>query len=296
MSHPYRSGTLARINVEDDFWTHPRYRALTRIIGDEDKAAGMCIRFWRLAQSYWGERKPVPTDVWDLEKLEPLVTVGLAEKKDDGVYCKNSERHFEWYSQAVESGRRGGIKSVRARTDKYGSAQPRRSKPSKGSRSDPSVNIEGSPKGSRSDPPEAPKPLTLYDAGQTEIAKAPPGSSVWDAYAGAYLGRYKVAPVRNARSNGMCAQLVKRLGVDAAIGVVRFYVTHSSSYYVQKAHALGPCLADCEALHTQMLNGMTITRASASHADKGAANQAAFAAVAAKWAAEDKQKGGADGE
>jgi hypothetical protein len=90
----------------------------------------------------------------------------------------------------------------------------------------------------------------------------------------------------------MCSQLVKRLGIDAAIGVVRFYVAHQQSYYVVKSHALGPCLADCEALHTQMVNGKAITQASASHADKGAAQRAAFVAVATKWSAEARKETG----
>lgn len=115
---------MARLNVEDDFWTHPRYRALSRLLGDEDKAAGMCFRAWRLAQKYWAEKKTIPFDVWELEGLEPLTKVGLAERRDEGVYCRGSEKHFEWYAQRVEAGRLGGLKSVESRAEKYGSAQP----------------------------------------------------------------------------------------------------------------------------------------------------------------------------
>ncbi len=146
---------MARINVEDDFWTHPRYRALTRLVGDEDKAAGMCIRAWRIAQRFWGEGKVIPDDVWKLENLDALLDVGLAEKRDGGVYCRGSEKHFEWYCQAVDSGRRGGLKSAIVRAEKYGTALPpnARNLP-KDSRSNPSKATEGSPKG-------LPNPLTL---------------------------------------------------------------------------------------------------------------------------------------
>lgn len=279
---------MARINVEDDFWTHPRYRALTRIIGDEDKAAGMCIRFWRLAQSYWGHRKPVPLDVWDLEKLEPLVDVGLADRRADGVYCRNSEKHFEWYSQRVEAGRRGGLKSVRSRAEKYGTAQPRGTKSSKQTRSTASTNTEAPPKQTRSTAPEAPKPLTLYEAEKPEVQLK--GGDVWEAYRASYFARYSVEPVRNAESNTHCSNLVKKLGGDAAVAVVRFYLTHGKRYYVENCHSLRACAYDAAALHTQMLTGKKVTTAQAVEGDRQASNAEAMKEAVRMLEARDAKK------
>ncbi len=125
----------------------------------------------------------------------------------------------------------------------------------------------------------------------TDVA-GPPGSLVWDTYSGAYLNRYGVMPIRNAKTNALCKQLVKRLGIDSAIAVVGFYLTHGKGYYIEKAHDLGLCILDAEALHTQMMKGQIITRVSASHAEKNTTNAASFNAVARKLAAERENENG----
>ncbi len=290
---------MARINVEDDILRDTRFQALVRFhAGEIDRALGQLVRFWWAAQHHWGKGSGlVPRNEFDIGDFKGLLDVGLAEECDGGdIYARGAKEHFEWYRQRIEAAKRGGIKSAAARRAS-GSAVPKKaSNTPKQNRSTGSDLVEANPKQTRSDAEAKPNPLTLTLQSNlvTRDPTEPPGSAVWAAYSGAYLGRYKVPPVRNAKSNGMCAQLVKRLGIDAAIGVVRFYLSHQGAYYVTKAHALGPCLADCEALHTQMLNGMTITRASASHADKNAANQAAFTEVAKAWA--DRKKGGPDGQ
>lgn len=110
---------LARINVEDEFYLDPRFRALIRKIGDEDKAVGMCLRLWRVAQKYWGkDHTPIPYDVFKLEGLEDLLEVGLAEKSDEGIYARGSKDRFDWYRQKIEAGRKGGLKSAEQRQAK----------------------------------------------------------------------------------------------------------------------------------------------------------------------------------
>ena len=95
------------------------------------------------------------------------------------------------------------------------------------------------------------------------------GSEVWSAYSTAYQERYKVEPVRNAKTNKNCSDLVNRLGKDVAVKVVRFYLTHGHSYYLQKTHAIGLCLQDAESLHTQMLRDSRVTSSQAQQSDKG---------------------------
>jgi hypothetical protein len=99
-----------------------------------------------------------------------------------------------------------------------------------------------------------------------------PGASVWGAYAGAYFARYGVAPIRDVKANSVCANLVKRLGLDAAISVARFYVNHNDSFYVRKSHDIGLCLSDAPGLHTQMVNGQTVTAATAAVKDRQQSN------------------------
>lgn len=97
---------MARINVDDDFWVDPRLRHLSRKLDSETRAVGMCLLFWRIAQRYWtDEHKLVPKDLFMIEGLEPLVEVGLAEIRGDGVYAKGAER-FDWLKKKRDAGRK----------------------------------------------------------------------------------------------------------------------------------------------------------------------------------------------
>lgn len=323
---------MARINVEDNLLTNPRFQALvSRMGGDTEKAIGRLIRFWWAAQRHWCKNNSlIPLDEFELGDFGHLKEVGLAEIRADGVYARGAKEHFEWYRTLIDAAAKGGRKSAESRREKYGNATPHNArnapkqnrtdasvetenglktalkdasdeaksadKSPKQRRTDASVATEARPKHHRTEPRSAteasPNPLTptLISSDTSE----PVGSDVWSAYETSYRARYGVSPVRNAKVNAQCAQLVKRLGGDAAVGVVRFYVGHQNAFYVQKAHALGLCLADAEALHTQWKNNTTITRSSASHADKNSATLQAFKNVAARWA-ERKEGESGDG-
>lgn len=81
---------------------------------------------------------------------------------------------------------------------------------------------------------------------------------IWDSYRDSYASRYKTEPVRNAAVNAKISQIGKRLGEDA-VEVVKFFLTHQDSFYLKSLHAIGLCLRDAEALHTQFVRGKAIT-------------------------------------
>lgn len=84
------------------------------------------------------------------------------------------------------------------------------------------------------------------------------GSLIWESYRKAYAARYGVDPVRNARTNGQCAQIGKRLGGDAP-HVAEFFVGHNEGFYLKRTHDLGLFLKDAESLHTQWKRGKAVT-------------------------------------
>lgn len=131
----------------------------------------------------------------------------------------------------------------------------------------------------RKKPPVDPAGPTTALPNISAIHDAPKGGDVWTAYRAAYFARYKVEPVRNAKSNSNCVELIKRLGGDGAISVVKFFLTHNQAFYVAKAHPLGLCVADAEGLHTQMLAGHRISASEAREKDLGQGNAQAFANV-----------------
>jgi hypothetical protein len=105
------------------------------------------------------------------------------------------------------------------------------------------------------------------------------GSLIWSAYSESYLARYRVEPKRNQTTNSQCAQLAKRLGPKDGVNVVRFYLTHNNSWYVQHSHTIGLCLKDAEALYTQMLTDNRVTNSQAKKADEGSEQAEIFARV-----------------
>lgn len=127
-------------------------------------------------------------------------------------------------------------------------------------------------------PPPARKP---------KVPKSPaPTAAVWEAYSEAYEARYHVQPVRNATVNGVLAQLVARLGADAA-EVARFYLSHQKAYYINKSHSVQALLSDAEALHTQCMNGRAVTSTQALQADRTQTNLSAFAPMLAEARAKE---------
>ena len=81
---------------------------------------------------------------------------------------------------------------------------------------------------------------------------------IWKAYSSEYEKRWGKLPIRNATTNAQCMQLSKRLGQDA-VEVVKFYVWHNKTFYVQACHPIGIALKDAEGLHTQWSNGKQVT-------------------------------------
>lgn len=114
------------------------------------------------------------------------------------------------------------------------------------------------------------KALTLADAPspgkKVRKAKNPEdqlikeaNAATWKAYADSYFNRYSAEPVRNAKVNGLIAQLVKRLGADEAPHVAFYYVTINDAYYLRTLHDLGNLVSKCEAIRTQWATGTQMT-------------------------------------
>ncbi len=129
-----RSGALARINVEDDWFADPleRRAALIKKLADspvnaEWMADGAALKAWRIAQRFWKDgRKPIPEDVWARAGLEPLIDCGLASRKHDGIYVHGTEAQHEWLAEWSEKSVKGGKARVTgAERDEKGRFQPK---------------------------------------------------------------------------------------------------------------------------------------------------------------------------
>lgn len=101
--------------------------------------------------------------------------------------------------------------------------------------------------------PKAPPPKRAPGKQMTQ------GSLTWEGYSRAYEERYTVPPVRNAKTNALCAQLSQRLG-DEAWDVARFYVLqHNDRLYLNARHALELLVRDAEKIRTDWKRGLALT-------------------------------------
>lgn len=112
---------MARINIDDNIHSDPRFITLIGIHGDYYKAFGLLISAWKMAQKYFKENKPsglIPFDAWEDAPFASIIIAKLAEKREDGIYVKGSKDQFAWLIQKSEAGKSGGIKSGEARRSK----------------------------------------------------------------------------------------------------------------------------------------------------------------------------------
>jgi hypothetical protein len=259
---------MARLNIETDIFSDMRFLDLIILVGDREKAIGKLICFWIVAQKYWvNDRSLVPLEVFERMNLEQLISVGLAEKRDNGIYAKGSEERFDWLLIRKEAAKRGGNKSAELRASKI---------QANASKSNP-LTLTLTPSLTLSEKKEETKKENSFPKQPKKVATE--GSEVWSAYSLAYRLRYGIEPKRNATTSAQCSQLVKRLGVKDAIEVVRFYLSHGKSWYVQNSHAIGNCLKDAEALYTQMRTNVRVTASQANEIDRGVTQAEMFERV-----------------
>lgn len=113
---------VSRLNIEEHFWSDPRFRALSQIIGDDDRAIGQLVRFWRLAQEQYKQNKKITEDQFRVAGLsDSLFDVGFAEKFQDGIVARGAQKHFDWLLQRKDAGRKGGINSGKSKLNKINS-------------------------------------------------------------------------------------------------------------------------------------------------------------------------------
>lgn len=90
----------------------------------------------------------------------------------------------------------------------------------------------------------------------------PDNIATWNAYNQAYVDRYGVEPIRNAKTNGQIASLVKSVGGDIAPILASYYLKHNGTWFTQRRHDLGLLLQNYQQVYTDMQRNeqMTLTK------------------------------------
>lgn len=113
---------MARINIDDSWWTDVRRSALIRLLKDEERADGAAVRLWKvgLDQAKKGLQS-IPKKVFFLLPCaQELLTCDLAEERGDEVYVKGSSDHFSWYVDGLEQRKQAGKNSAKRPRDEKG--------------------------------------------------------------------------------------------------------------------------------------------------------------------------------
>ena len=99
---------MARINIEDSLYKTDEYAQLLIITKSKWTAIGMLVCAWTLAQNFYLKQENegcIPFDEWEKSKLDILIDVGFAVKKEKGVYLRGSEEQFAWLKQRSTAGK-----------------------------------------------------------------------------------------------------------------------------------------------------------------------------------------------
>ena len=265
ISTPGGNSEMARINVEDDVESRPEYRKLLKLVGyDDDKALGMLVRFWRLAQKYWGEGKLVPLEEIETWEFQPLIESRWAIARENGVYARGAEDRFEWYKQRCDAGRsraQGGLRNEKGQFSKgekedLNEANEESSKPSE----TPPVTSEIPPESSARfisyqplSPVPVPSPVPIKklntkklkaaDAPQREVSRFI--STYVKAYQTRYPGKAGMPPPRpdlSGKVQGQIKRYLDEVPIDRACSLIQVFCQMNDRWFVTKHHDFGSFL------------------------------------------------------
>ena len=240
-----------RINVETEFMSDMRFIRLIELIQKQNPekpvseakfaAIGSCIVAWGLSFHYWKHDKElIPEHAWKGADMNDLLfEVGLAERRESGIYVRGSERNFEWYHTGSELLRsrasRAGKASAKARLERFGTAQPipsqrhnESSNLAELSRTKPNPSSSSSSSYKKEDTSSGAEPISKQTVIESKellsaIADVPPLIEIWNQHCGS-LPRCKIistkreakikARWRERPERGYWEALVKKLATN----------------------------------------------------------------------------------
>lgn len=99
---------MARINVEDSLLTDQRFLDLAIKLGSVQHALGAMVWAWRQGQKHYlsvDTERCIPFDEWSKQRCEDaIITVGLAMKREKGIWIVGADKQFGWLEQRQKAG------------------------------------------------------------------------------------------------------------------------------------------------------------------------------------------------
>lgn len=239
---------MARLTIEDCWWTDPRRTALGRGLGDLELADGVAASAWRLAQEFWKrEQALVPKSLFDsLRGALELIRVGLADVREGFVYVRGSSAYLDWIREQREIAKIAGKKSAEIRRAKTGSAQPKGDKITErrpnGPRTEsnvaePSVSFSSSFSSSEIQERSAGKAVAVAPASASQDS----GAKLIAAYIRAFKAKYgdQTRPEITGKTAGQVKALLKSVPIERAVQLVQVYLQMDDRWFETKHHDFG---------------------------------------------------------
>lgn len=253
---------MARINIEECWWTDPRREALGRLVGSLDLADAYAIRMWRLAQEFWKhDRGLVPKELFFiLPKAEELVQCRLADVRGEFVYVRGSSVYLEWTYEKKQQAKAAGKKSAEARRAKTGSAQPKRRTSPERPPNEPRTEVnDAEPSGSGSVSGSTSDSKNKESIGTTAVAVVPPNqvsrgrktdppddvelNQKTSRFIGAYVKAYQTKwpegrpeDVKDGKTTGQIKSWLKSFPVDRACDLIQVYFQMDTKWFGTKGY------------------------------------------------------------
>lgn len=245
---------MARINIEECWWSDIRRSKLIKLIGCEDLADAAAIRMWRLAQEHWGrERQCVPIHVFEVLEAGPkLIQAGLAEVRGDVVYVRGSSQYHEWLLEKRDAAKKGGKKSAQRPRNAKGQLQKTsKQTPSKGP-SEPKqtqASYSYSSSGSCSD----------SNSDKLAISEKSPVNPV-SFYCDLWQEKNGKNPDIRPKEAGQITGLAKDVGLTRACEIMRAYFSMPDPFFIKRGYDVSTMLSNLAAIQQFEANGKIVTR------------------------------------
>lgn len=255
--------TSVRIDKPSD----PRFKLLGLLLGtDHFGAKGRMVDIWSYCtekHAYILKESMINAIAENAQFAEFMVEADLGEKVEGGIRVKGTAGRIEWLAKKRENGKKGGRPAEENLEE---------------TETEPNGNLEITESEPNANPltlalsPTLTNSISLIKANDLPAnekirGEQTSGSVVWKAYSEAFADKYHEPPPRNAKSNALCSQLVKRLGSSDAPEVARFYLGHRDYFYQKACHPLTLLVRDAEKIRTEWATGKLITHSGAKEDD-----------------------------
>lgn len=242
---------MARINIEDEIYKDMRFIQLMQKLGSVDAALGALVRAWSLAQKYFLSTETdrlIPLFEWKRQMIpDSIIDVGLAERREQGIYICGAEKQFAWLIQRQDAGKKGGRPKsepeenittvITEETGRLTTESDRLSDESGAKRLEPSYSYSSSFSSSEE--------LNLKNLKANSRAKRapPPGMGLFIAtYAKAFEARWKSRPDLRGKVQGQIKTFLADTPIERACELIQVYCQMEEPWFVTKCHDFGTFL------------------------------------------------------